>query len=68
MSRVPSIDTKRDREIARLQRLLVELEAIAPHRRDDEHADERAETVRTILRDLKATDPSSDEPRGSEGR
>lgn len=52
MSRVPSIDTKRDREIARLQRLLAEFEAIPAHRREDELADVRAETVRALLRDL----------------
>ena len=68
MVRVPSFDPARDREIARLERKLAALERIPADRRDDEHADERAQTIRAILRELKATVPSSDEPRGSEGR
>ena len=52
MSRAPAINPKRDREVARLTRLLAELDSIPAWRRDAEHADERAETVRAMLKDL----------------
>lgn len=53
MSRVPSIDPKRNVEINRLRKLLAELERIPAHRREDECADEREITVRAMLRDLE---------------
>lgn len=52
MDRPPTIDPDKDRERSRLKQLLAGLEAIPPHRRQDEHADERAETVRALLKDL----------------
>ena len=52
MARVPSIDPKRDKEITRLRKLLAEVERIPAHRRADECADERAGTIRAMLRDL----------------
>jgi hypothetical protein len=57
MSRPPSINTERDREIARLRRLLAEFESIPIQRRESELADTRAETVRALLRDLGAEPP-----------
>lgn len=51
-SRPPTIDPPRDREIVRLQRLLAELEAIPEHRRAEELADQRAETVRALIAEL----------------
>ena len=55
MPRVPSIDPKRDNEIARLHKLLVQLERIPAPRRADECADEREATIRAMLKDLGAT-------------
>lgn len=55
MARVPSIDPKRDNEIARLRKLLAGLERIPAHRRADECADEREATIRAMLKDLGAT-------------
>lgn len=52
MARVPSITPKRDKEIARLRKLLAGLERIPAHRRQDECADERETTIRAMLRDL----------------
>ena len=52
-SRPPSIDPSRDKEVARLERLLAEFDAIPPHRREDELADVRAESVRAMLADLR---------------
>lgn len=54
MARVPSIDPKRDKEIARLRNLLAEVEAIPPHRREDECADEREQTIMAMMKDLGA--------------
>ena len=51
MNRPPSINPQRDKEVARLKRLLAELDAIPPQRRDAEHADERTETVHALLKD-----------------
>lgn len=56
--RVPSINTARDKEIARLRRLLAHFEAIPPHQRENEFADVRAQSVRVMLKDLGA-DPQS---------
>ena len=52
MTRVPSTDPKRDEEIARLRKLLEEVERIPAARRVDESADERAESIWAMLRDL----------------
>lgn len=52
MIRVPSTNPKRDKEIARLRKLLAELERIPAKRREDECADEREITIRAMLRDL----------------
>lgn len=52
MARVPSIDPKQAEEIARLRKLLAEVESIPVHRREDECADERAATIKAMLRDL----------------
>jgi hypothetical protein len=52
MARVPSIDPERDKETARLRRLLAEVESIPAHRREDECADEREATIRAMLKDL----------------
>lgn len=52
MARVPSINPTRDKEIARLRKLLAELERIPAKRREDECADEREITIRAMLRDL----------------
>lgn len=52
-SRPPSIKTARDKQIARLKRLLAEFEAIPAQRREDELADSRAETVRALLAELE---------------
>ncbi|MCP8883029.1 hypothetical protein NIM87_05920 [Devosia sp. XJ19-1] len=52
MARAPSIDPKRDNEIARLRKLLVELDRIPAHRRAEECADEREATIKAMLRDL----------------
>ena len=49
----PSINPEREKEAARLERLLAELEAIPLDRREYELADVRAETVRAMLVDLK---------------
>lgn len=54
MARVPSIDPKRDKEIARLRKLLEEVERIPAHQRVEECADERAGTIRALLADLGA--------------
>ena len=48
----------RERERKRLKRLLGELEAIPAQRREVECADERAATVRALLRDLDEPNPS----------
>lgn len=45
----------RDKEIARLRKLLAELQSIPAHRREDECADVRDATVRTMLRELGVT-------------
>lgn len=55
--RVPSIDPARDREVARLLRLLAEFDAIPSHRREDELADIRADCVKAMLADLKGARP-----------
>ena len=55
--RPPSIDTAHDKEVARLERLLAEFEAIPAHRREDELADVRAQSVRALLADLKERKP-----------
>lgn len=52
MARVPSIDPKRDQEIARLRKLLADVESIPAHRRAGECADERESTIRAMLLDL----------------
>ena len=52
-SRTPSVNPAREKEIARLERLLAEFDSIPPHRREDEHADVRAEAVRTMLAELR---------------
>jgi len=39
-------------EIIRLERILARLDAIPSNRREAEHADERAATVRAMLKDL----------------
>jgi hypothetical protein len=49
MLRVPCIDPRRDREIARLKRLLAALERIPAHRREDECADEREADVKALI-------------------
>lgn len=54
MARVPSIDPKRDNEIARLRKLLAEVESTHAHRRADECADERAETIKAMLREIES--------------
>jgi hypothetical protein len=54
MARVPSIDPKRAEEIARLRKLLAEVERIPAHRREDECADEREQTILAMLKDLGA--------------
>ena len=55
--RPPSIHTARDEEVARLERLLAEFEAIPAHRRECELADVRAESVRLLLADLRERKP-----------
>lgn len=55
MARVPSIDPKRDKETARLRKLLADVERIPAHHREDESADERAATIKAMLRDMGAT-------------
>lgn len=62
--RPPTINPARDKQVARLQRVLKELDAIPPHRREDELADVRAETVRAMLGDLNAgtSSPGSADP------
>ena len=55
MPRAPTIDPKRDAEIARLRKLLAEVERIHANRRADECADERGATIRAMLQDLGAT-------------
>lgn len=55
--RPPSINTARNREVSRLERLLVPFEAIPSHRRDDELADVRAQGVRARLAELKGKQP-----------
>ena len=52
MARVPSIDPKRDQELARLRKLLAEVESIPAYRREAECADEREAAIRAMLRDL----------------
>lgn len=52
MARVPSINPKRDKEIARLRKLLAEAQSIPDDQREEEGADEREATIRAILRDL----------------
>jgi hypothetical protein len=52
MARVPSIDPERDKEIARLRKLLDEVEHIPAHRREDECADEREATIMSMLIEL----------------
>ncbi len=54
MARVPSVDPKRDNEIARLRKLLVELERTPVNRRTDECAEEREATIQAMLKDLGA--------------
>jgi hypothetical protein len=51
--RTPSINPKRDREIARLRKLLADLQRLPEHRREAEGADEREEIIRAMLRDLE---------------
>ena len=53
--RPPSIDPARDKQIAWLEHLLAEFEAIPAHRREDELADIRAEAVKAMLADLEGT-------------
>lgn len=53
-SRPPSINPPRSREIVRLQRLLTDLDDIPNYRRVDELADERSETVRTLIAEQQA--------------
>lgn len=48
-SRPPSINPPRNREIVRLRRLLADLDDILKHRRVEELADERSETVRALM-------------------
>lgn len=55
VTRVPSVDPKRDAEIARLQSLLAELERIPAHRREDELADVREKDLREMIADLEKT-------------
>jgi hypothetical protein len=52
MARVPSIDPKRNKEIARLRKLLDEVERIPAELREEEGADQREATIRAMLRDL----------------
>ncbi len=52
MARVPSINPKRDKEIARLRKLLAEVERIPAELREEEGADQREATIRAMLRDL----------------
>jgi len=52
MTRVPTLDPKRDREISRLRKLLAELERIPAKHREEECGYEREITVRAMLRDL----------------
>lgn len=58
--RVPSINPEREKLIAKLRRDLAGLERIPARVREAEHADERAETVRALLRDLGA-DPQPEQ-------
>jgi hypothetical protein len=52
MVRVPSINPKRNKEIARLRKLLAEVERIPAHRREDECADEREATIMSMLLEM----------------
>ena len=60
MVRVPSINRERDKLIAYLERKLREFESIPAHRREAELADIRAEGVRDLLDELKASAPRPD--------
>lgn len=51
---VHAASSERDLELARLQGLLAALEAIPAHRRADELADERAETIRALIASVGA--------------
>ena len=53
MTRVPGINPKVEKEVARLRWLLADLERIPPDRRKDEHADIRAQDIRAMLSDLE---------------
>ncbi|MDP2779615.1 hypothetical protein [Devosia sp.] len=57
---MPSINPEREKLIAKLRRDLAGLERIPARVREAEHADERAETVRALLRDLGA-DPQPEQ-------
>ena len=51
--RVPPVDPKRDKEIARLRKLLADLERTPTHRREFELADEREISIKAMLRELE---------------
>ncbi|KKB09427.1 hypothetical protein VE26_05700 [Devosia chinhatensis] len=53
MPRVPNTDPKRDKEIARLGRLLRELQRIPQHLREAECADERERSILAMIADLR---------------
>jgi hypothetical protein len=50
--RMPETDQEREKLIAKLHRDLKRFQAVPAHRREAEHADEREETCRALLRDL----------------
>lgn len=59
MVRVPSRNPKRDREIARLRKLLASIERIPAHLREAECADARERDARAMLIDLEGSDNHS---------
>jgi len=59
MVRVPSRNPKREREIARLRKLLASIERIPAHLREAECADARERDALAILIDLEGSDSHS---------
>lgn len=53
MVRVPSIDPKREKELARLRSILADLERTPAHRREDELADEREQDIKVMIAELE---------------
>ena len=59
MVRVPSRNPKRDREIARLRKLLASVERIPDHLREAECADARERDIKAMLADLERPEGQS---------